>query len=376
MTKKISIWDIPRSVAPWRIKLFKTFDHLVGGLITFLLPSLPKKAFPQGINSILIIRPGGIGDAVFLLPILRALKKQGCVIDILCEKRNTEVFNSQEHLVNLVYLYDEDHIAIFRNKYDLVVDTEQWHYLSALTTYFIRSRYKIGFTSRPRRSKLFHKVVEYDHEAYELDNFTKLFKDILIDGDVKGLEGSFEIPKNSQTWARDQIKAEFVTLFLGASIVLRRLNEKQLTTIIQHYLGKGFSVVLIGGNDVEDLALQIFTQIKSSQIYNFVGKISLLQSSALIHRSSLFIGPDSGFMHLACAINVPVVGIFGPGRKSKWGPKGIQHKIISENLPCSPCTTFGYTLPTCKGSYPCMKHESSFKGFNQNEILELSEDPT
>jgi len=356
MTKKISFLDIFYSIASFRIKLLKIFDYLAGGAIAFVLPSLAREECPKRINNILIIRPGGIGDAIFLLPILKALSNQGLIVDILCEKRNAEVFTSQAHLLNRIFLYDQDPFAIFAHSYDLVIDTEQWHYLSALTGYFIQSSYKVGFATRVNRAKLFSRAVEYDLQSYELDNFLRLFSEVLIPAEIYGLDGSFYIDVIDQAWAKGQIHDKCIAVFLGASIVLRRLNEEQMMAIVHGYLEKDYSIILLGGKDVRFFADVIAAKINSSKVLNYVGKLSLKQSGALIQQSSLFIGPDSGLMHLACALDVPVVGIFGPGNLAKWGPKGKKHKVITENAICSPCTRFGYTLPTCKGSYHCMKN--------------------
>ena len=375
MTKKISFWDIFYSIAPWRLKFLKAFDCLAGGAMAFLLPKLPGDELPKKIKKILIVRPGGIGDAVFLLPVLKALKHQGFIIDVLCERRNAGVFTAQAFLLNAIYLYDQRPFAVFANSYDAIFDTEQWHYLSALTAYFVRSTYKIGFATRPLRAKLFHKPVEYGIGEYELDNFERLFKDILNAPPLK-LGGSFDVDAPSQDWAKEQIGGKFIAFFLGASIALRRFNEGQTMAIVSHYLGMDYSIALLGGKDVESFVQGIAAKLYSlplvatyrstrhdsgrdregfPKIFNYAGKLSLIHSAALIQRSSLFIGPDSGLMHLACAIDVPVVGIFGPGNLAKWGPKGEKHKVITENVSCSPCTRFGYTVPTCHGSYHCMK---------------------
>ena len=250
----ISFLDILHSIASPRIKFIKIFDHLIGGAIAFLLPSKPQKELPSSIKNILIIRPGGIGDAVFLLPILKALKKQGLVIDILCEQRNAEVFTSQGFpQVSLRALF----FRAWQSKmYDVVIDTEQWHYLSAVIAYFVRSSYKIGFATRPNRAKLFHQAVDYDIHGYELDNFKKLFV-IQTLNEVKGkdlkLAGYFHIDVPFQTLAKEQIQGKFITLFLGASIALRRLNQEQVMTIIHHYQEKDYSIALLGGRDVERL---------------------------------------------------------------------------------------------------------------------------
>ena len=83
MTRKISFLDILRSLAPLRIKLFKILDHSLAGLIACFLFPVPNQELPLENKRILIIRPGGAGDAVFLLPILKVLHHQGFVIDIV-----------------------------------------------------------------------------------------------------------------------------------------------------------------------------------------------------------------------------------------------------------------------------------------------------
>ena len=126
--------------------------------------------------------------------------------------------------------------------------------------------------------------------------------------------------------------------------------------MIKYILNKGYRAVLLGGNDVREIGNRIQRDFPEDQIMNFAGKISLIESAALIKKSKIFIGPDSGLLHLACAVGTPAIGIFGPGNLIKWGPCGSQHTVVTENVECSPCTQFGYTLPTCRGSYKCMRN--------------------
>jgi len=138
------------------MKLIKTMDLVIGGR-WLLVPSLPDKPVPGAVRRMLIIRPGGIGDAVFLLSIIEFLKeKRGIEIDILCERRNEAVFLLAGSFCRRIYCYDRwpELFLVLREKYDLVIDTEQWHYLSALVRTG-RSPVKAGFTTRPLRAKLF-----------------------------------------------------------------------------------------------------------------------------------------------------------------------------------------------------------------------------
>ena len=79
----------------------------------------------------------------------------------------------------------------------------------------------------------------------------------------------------------------------------------------------------------------------------------MAETAGLVARSRLFIGPDTGLAHLAAAVGVPTVVLFGPGDHLKWGVSDATHAIVRKDLPCSPCSLFGYHKP-CR-TIACMK---------------------
>ncbi|MEI8011042.1 MAG: glycosyltransferase family 9 protein [Candidatus Omnitrophota bacterium] len=365
--KGIGIADIWRSEGSFRLKAVKCVDHAAGWLLAC---SLPRRDggdvnFPQGLLRVLIIRPGGMGDAVFLLPIIRELKRLGHTVDVLCERRNRHVFNSQEALCGKIFCYDigPDFLAVFRQEYDVVVDTEQWHYLSAITAYFIKAHYRIGFATRPARTKLFNRALPYDHADYELKSFVRLFESFGISAPLQ-LKGSYAVSAADMTWVRGIIKLPYIVLALGGSIALRRFSKEQAVAICRGIMGKGYSVVLLGGTDVSGLAQAVIAGIQDQRVQDVTGKITLSQSAALIAEARQFIGHDSGLLHMAGALGVPSVAVFGPGNKDKWGPKGSQDVVICQELPCSPCTWFGYTLLTCQRKAMCI-HGPDYRGCDE-----------
>ena len=76
---------------------------------------------------------------------------------------------------------------------------------------------------------------------------------------------------------------------------------------------------------------------KSRQLENLIGKTSLLQAFAWIAQAELVVSNDSGLMHAAAALDVPVVAIFGSTDPHHTPPHSEQASIVSLNLPCSPC---------------------------------------
>ena len=358
---KIGLRDIIFSIASKKIKLLKLFDFFVGHMLAFVLPTLrPVSIDTHDIKTLLVIRPGGLGDAVFLLPILRAIRQKypAMTIDILGEKRNAQVFVSQSDVCHRVFSYDNsrDFRAVLKKRYDLIVDTEQWHCLSAVVAYFIKAKCRLGFGTTFLRKKLFNRSVSYEMDGYELTNFKNLFSSVLNFSHAEDINNSFFVSPELQDWAAKQIPANSITLFLGASIPVRRFTKEQSIIMIRHLVSKQLPVVLLGGNDILRDVDMLLKEVSHPLIHNFIGKTTLEQSAALIERSRLFIGTDSGLMHVACAVGgTPVIAVFGPGNIPKWQPKGKEHSIISKYLFCSPCTRFGYTVPTCKGGFQCMR---------------------
>lgn len=71
------------------------------------------------------------------------------------------------------------------------------------------------------------------------------------------------------------------------------------------------------------------------------GQLSLKQLAALTARAKLFIGVDSAPMHIAAAMQTPVVALFGPSGEFEWGPWMVRHRLITSNHPCRPCGNDG-----------------------------------
>jgi lipopolysaccharide heptosyltransferase II len=109
--------------------------------------------------------------------------------------------------------------------------------------------------------------------------------------------------------------------------------------------------VLVGGSPEEaPLAKTVVTQAKS-RVLSIAGLTDVRTLAALLKRSALFVGNDTGVMHIAAAMGTPVVGLFGPSNPAEWGPRGGPAEVIYKGLDCRTCFH-----PTCRrGEENCMK---------------------
>ena len=115
-------------------------------------------------------------------------------------------------------------------------------------------------------------------------------------------------------------------------------------------------IVLVG--TPADGVSQVASLMRSEAV-NLEGKTTPGQLAAILKRCDLFIGADSGVMHLAAAVGTPLVAIFGPSNHRAWGPwpRDGRHIILRADLPCSPCSYVRYSVGQREGcqAMTCMK---------------------
>lgn len=335
----------------------KMVDGLFGRVLTTLLPppaALVIQVLPQ---SILLIRPGGIGDAALLAPTINHLKtlNTNCHITILAERRNAGVFSLIPDFDQL-YCYDKpaEFWQAVSKKYDVVIDTEQWHRLSAVVARLIRSPMKIGFATNERR-RMFTHSLPYFHDDYEVFSFNRLLEPLMgVSEQTEATIPFLAVPVTAKESAEKLLVTfgdkPFIAIFPGASIPERRWGADRFKAVAAVLAQKGYGIVVVGGA-VDQADAQV---IAGEFGLNLAGQTSLAETAAVLARSTLLVSGDSGLLHIAVGLGVPTVSLFGPGRALKWAPKGNQHTVINKNLPCSPCTSFG-TTPPCPYNARCMQ---------------------
>jgi lipopolysaccharide heptosyltransferase II len=85
---------------------------------------------------------------------------------------------------------------------------------------------------------------------------------------------------------------------------------------------------------------------------DLVGRVDLVTLAAVLERAALLITGDTGPMHLAAALDVPVIAIFGPSDPGRWGPFSERARVVRVSLPCSPCNRIRRPPERCRGHVP------------------------
>jgi len=281
------------------------------------------------------------------------------MIDVLAEKRNSPIFTLCTQIDN-IYNYDRprDLLSVLRKKYDIVIDTEQWHRLSAVVARMTGAPMLIGYATNERK-RMFTHPIPYSHDDYEEDSFLNLLRPVMPSvPDTVGtpfLAVSKSTANTVQPFLRSLSSKRFVALFPGGSIKERQWGAHRFHDVAKKLAKRGYGTIIVGGK--EDIPAGRIIASELSDTVDLCGKLTLVETAGVLQEASLLITGDSGIMHMAYGLGIPIVALFGPGIEKKWAPRGMRRSIISKKLDCSPCTRFGYT-PPCKKGFACMEQIS------------------
>ena len=116
----------------------------------------------------------------------------------------------------------------------------------------------------------------------------------------------------------------FVAIHPGGSRIGHRWPAASFAQVAASLAAQGLRIVVTGGKSEEALAQSVAG--KTGAAVSAAGKLSFGQLAHLLRRSRCFLSNDSGPMHLASALNVPLVAVFGPGDPQRYGPYPLDRE--------------------------------------------------
>jgi lipopolysaccharide heptosyltransferase II len=305
------------------------------------------KINPLEIKKILCIKPRGIGDIVLSTIILDNLIAHfpNVKIDYLTEHFAKDSVSNNSLVHKVLTMHKTEFVLkvawrVRKEKYDMIIDL--WsNPRSAQITFLSRVKYRVGFAYRGRKyafnilgtsEKGEHHSAEHNLELlkaigvpiisknihYTVRDFDKFFADDFFIKNFKENELVFGIIPSGSWDSKRCTKAKWLEICNAA---IKSFNCKIL--------------VLWGPGDEEDA--EFLKQNLGDQCC-LAPKSSLLQLGALISKCNLIISNDSGPMHIAAAIGVPTIGLFGPTNPRGHRPYSPNSDyVINDKLDCICC---------------------------------------
>ncbi len=198
------------------------------------------------------------------------------------------------------------------------------------------------------RPNWYHQLSEPRQQPSEFYKYRNVLACVAEVSDATPSYGKLSIPEESDESALpcelmllDYSKT--VILHAGASKVRKLWGNANWIQLIGSLQAKGFSPVLIGAGEMDSLTNSKINSALASPVPDLVNKLDFLELSRLLRRAAFYIGNDSGPMHLATALEVPAIAIFGPTNEHIWGPLTDSTSVMR-----------GYSCPTgCRNGHAC-----------------------
>jgi heptosyltransferase-1 len=315
--------------------------------------------------SILIIKLSAIGDVVHALPLLEVLRNNfpDARIDWLVEEEASEIIRGHECVDRMLVSRRKSwqrrvlrvrelsavtgEVTAFcrelrSERYDLVIDL-QGLLKSGLLTGLARGKRKIGFTGGREGSAFFLTERPYpvDHDQHALDRYLRATE--YLDCRIDSWRGNIPVPRSERSMIDRFIHENGLdTACLVALNPMARwrtkLWEPERFALLADRIEKELScrVVFTGSTHDSGIIERIIARMDQRPL-NLAGRTTLKELAYLFSRCRLAVTTDTGPMHMAAAMGCPVVALFGPTAPARTGPYGERHRVIREDLECSPC---------------------------------------
>ncbi len=310
-------------------------------------------------SNILIRATNWVGDAVMCLPALRAIRERfpEAHITILARSWVADLY-AQESFTNQIILCDAKPwwkvaMELRRHRFDCAILLQN-AFEAAWVALLAGIPNRIGY-SRDGRGWLLTRAVRVPKPG-EIPRHERFYYLELLRraGLIQSLPAG-DITITPQTSSRDR-KRRIIGVSPGAAYgtAKRWLPERFAEAAAALASARGAAVVLFGARSEHDLCERIAEMLSGYDVTNAAGQTTLEQFIEMAARCELFLTNDSGSMHIASALGVPTVAIFGATDDLATGPTGPRARVIREKVECSPCL-----LRECPIDHRCMTRVSS-----------------
>jgi ADP-heptose:LPS heptosyltransferase len=306
--------------------IFLSFQSIIERLYLLASWALACLQRPERVGQyqrILIIKLDDIGDMVYATPMFAELRRHfvGSAITLFC-KKNVAVLVKNDPNLDVI---ESDFSCLKSVNYDLIIDARGgWR---VLLHYVLKHRgawLSKGAVRWKNRKKRVHDA------ATNLEIIAPLVGEVVHDLEPKLYwDSAWLLPRQLN------VDKPFAVFHLGGNSALRHWRLDRYAALANHlHLHHKLDICVVGVAAESHLtaALQALCDFA---IIDLTGGLALDETAALLSKARIFVGNESGPLHVACAVQCPSVGLFGPGVPDVFYPHNAT--ILHSVLPCNPC---------------------------------------
>lgn len=302
---------------------------------------------------VLVVRFSAIGDILLTSPLLRAIRTRypGARITVLTKRQYLPLLSDNPNVNEIFGVSPSDSL---RQVVAQIRDVHYTHILdlqgglrTAALRFFARGPWW-GYSNQRVAREL---LIRTKHNAYSehlpvAERYFEAARDLGVEPDGGPPEfflNPVEEEKAGAWLARAGVgtKRPLVAIAPGAAHATKRWPGDHWVKLVRSIVHTGADVVVVGGPDDSAIGAELAARA-GTHVASAAGELSLQGSGAVIKRSAALISGDTGVMHMATGLGVPVVALFGPTvRQFGFFPYNARATVVERHLPCRPCSSHG-----------------------------------
>jgi len=280
-------------------------------------------------KSILVIKLDEIGDMVYAIPVFAQLKERfpHSNITLWCKPFVKPLVQNNSSITQFIHQTPKN------IKFDLIVELRgNWETLNYALSHLPNRRLDRGEVRIKNKFKGGQK-----HEW--ITNF-EIIKPLLAAGS-KPIWPEVVVDDSTKTdvdrFLQQNNLTNYAVLHCGARRKLRQWSSRNYAALANLLITKYHLTPVFAGTEEDEPVIDEIIKIGQLNAVKCLHGFSLLHFAELTRRSKLFVGNESGPLHIATVMKTPVVGIYGPGIKDVFYPIGEKSRVVHHVLGCNPC---------------------------------------
>jgi lipopolysaccharide heptosyltransferase II len=326
----------------------KTRDYAIialdnlGGLFFSFFRISQQKEFVKDPKNILVVRLDGIGDVILTTPAIRALRQgyHNAKIEALVNEYTKPMLVGNPY-IDRVIIYGRDRLA---KHYDMAIAFSQG-FKSNFAVFCSKSKYRFGYSGHGGSFLLNYKIkddrqVRFSHEIDFALSLAFLAGGKAEDKELDVFESEESAIFVHNYFQKNKLSKRFAVVHPGSRQDYIRWPKDRFALLCDLLIKEcKLDVILIGARQEKSLLEEVSSLMKEKCL--IVYKFELKQIISLIKRCALFVGNSSGPMHIAAALKIPLVAIFGSKHpldsSSAWGHRGRKQVVVEKDAFCHDC---------------------------------------
>jgi lipopolysaccharide heptosyltransferase II len=332
-----------------------------------------RPVIPANPARILVVKPSALGDVLLTTPMLDALRRRfpGAAIHYAVGQYARPAIDGHPEIAHVVDCGPgigrdgRSLLALARRiragRYDICLVLERSPLFAALP-FLAGVGVRAGIDSAGRGFAL-NVRVPWDESLHEADLYLSVATAIgCPTGDlhVRFVPGPAARAAVDHFW-REQAPGDRVVAIApggginpGMDLPEKRWLPERFAALADRLVDQEQVTIAIVGGPLDRASCDAMRAAMSAPALDRCGQGTFEELGALLQKCALYVGNDSGPMHLAVAVNCPVVAIFGPTDVGLYGPYRAQARAVHLAVPCSPCFVHGH-FPPCPNHHLCMR---------------------